>query len=72
MLSAYKGQWTDIDLTGSLDPPKDLFVEIRCLQDAGEVQTEFGTLNLTSNSQHYVREADVQNLIAQGLVQRIN
>ena len=42
MLSAYKGQWTDIDLTGSLEPPKDLFIDVRVLKDAGEIQTEYG------------------------------
>jgi GINS complex subunit 1 len=42
MLSSYKGQWTDIDLTGSLGPPKDLFIDVRVLKDAGEIQTEYG------------------------------
>lgn len=42
MLAAYKGQWTDIDLTGSLEPPRDLFVDVRVLKDAGEIQTEYG------------------------------
>lgn len=42
MLAAYKGYWTDIDLTGGLDPPKDLFIDVRVLKDAGEVQTEYG------------------------------
>lgn len=42
MLSAYKGQWTDVDLTGSLEPPRDLFVDVRVLKDAGEIQTEYG------------------------------
>lgn len=42
MLAAYKGRWTDIDLTGSLDPPKDLFIDVRVLKDAGEIQTEYG------------------------------
>lgn len=42
MLAAYKGQWTDIDLTGSLEPPKDLFIDVRVLKDAGEIQTEYG------------------------------
>lgn len=42
MLAAYKGQWTNIDLTGSLEPPKDLFVDVRVLKDAGEIQTEYG------------------------------
>lgn len=42
LLAAYKGQWTDIDVTGSLEPPKDLFIDVRVLKDAGEIQTEYG------------------------------
>lgn len=42
MLAAYKGQWTDVDLTGSLEPPRDLFIDVRVLKDAGEIQTEYG------------------------------
>lgn len=44
MLASYKGQWTDIDLTGSLEPPRDLFIDVRVLKDAGEIQTEYGYL----------------------------
>lgn len=46
MLAAYKGQWTDIDLTGTLEPPKDLFIDVRVLKDAGEIQTEYGYVRL--------------------------
>lgn len=42
LLAAYKGQWTDIDLTGALEPPRDLFIDVRVLKDAGEIQTEYG------------------------------
>lgn len=42
LLAALKGQWTDIDLTGSLEPPRDLFIDVRVLKDAGEIQTEYG------------------------------
>lgn len=42
LLATYKGQWTDIDLTGSLNPPRDLFIDVRVLKDAGEIQTEYG------------------------------
>ncbi|KAL2012924.1 hypothetical protein VTN00DRAFT_449 [Thermoascus crustaceus] len=72
MLAAYKGQWTDIDLTGSLEPPKDLFIDVRVLKDAGEIQTEYGAINLTKNSQFYVRQGDVERLIAQGFLQRLS
>ncbi|PTU18338.1 hypothetical protein P175DRAFT_0485762 [Aspergillus ochraceoroseus IBT 24754] len=72
MLATYKGQWTDIDLTGSLEPPKDLFIDVRVLRDAGEIQTEYGVINLTKNSQLYVRQGDVERLIAQGFLERLS
>ena len=72
LLAQYKGQWTDIDLTGSLEPPRDLFVDVRVLKDAGEVQTEYGSINLTKNSQFFVRIGDVERLIAQGYLQRLD
>ncbi|EER39691.1 PSF1 domain-containing protein [Histoplasma capsulatum var. duboisii H88] len=72
MLAAYKGQWIDIDLTGSLEPPKDLFIDVRVLKDAGEIQTEYGAITLTKNSQFYVRLGDVERLIAQGYLQRLS
>ena len=42
LLAMYKGKWTDVDLTGSLEPPRDLFIDVRVLKDAGEIQTEYG------------------------------
>ncbi|KAL4861829.1 hypothetical protein BDV12DRAFT_203632 [Aspergillus spectabilis] len=72
MLATYKGQWTDIDLTGSLEPPRDLFIDVRVLKDAGEIQTEYGVINLTKNSQLYVRHGDVERLIAQGFLERLS
>ena len=42
LLARVKGRWTDVDLTGSLEPPRDLFVDVRVLKDAGEIQTEYG------------------------------
>ena len=71
LLAAYKGRWTDIDLTGSLEPPKDLFIDVRVLRDAGEIQTEYGAITLTKNSQFYVRQGDVERLIAQGYLQKL-
>ncbi|KAK4147736.1 uncharacterized protein C8A04DRAFT_24285 [Dichotomopilus funicola] len=71
LLAAYKGQWTDVDLTGSLEPPRDLFIDVRVLKDAGEIQTEYGAINLTKNSQFYVRQGDVERLIAQGYLQKL-
>ncbi|RVD83001.1 uncharacterized protein DFL_007406 [Arthrobotrys flagrans] len=72
MLAAYKGQWTDIDLTGSLEPPKDLFIDVRVLKDAGEIQTEYGAITLSKNSQFFVRQGDVERLIKQGFLQKLS
>lgn len=71
LLAAYKGQWTDIDLTGGLDPPKDIFIDVRVLRDAGEIQTEYGSITLTRNSQFFVRQGDVERLIQQGYLQKL-
>ncbi|EME87291.1 uncharacterized protein MYCFIDRAFT_75152 [Pseudocercospora fijiensis CIRAD86] len=72
LLAAYKGQWTDIDLTGSLEPPRDIFIDVRVLKDAGEIQTEYGSITLTKNSQFYVRQGDVERLIQQGYLERLS
>jgi GINS complex subunit 1 len=53
MLAGYKGQWTDIDLTGSLEPPRDLFIDVRVLKDAGEIQTEYGYGCPLTRSAHF-------------------
>jgi GINS complex subunit 1 len=42
LLASVKGDWTDIDLTATLDPPSELYVDVRVLKDAGEIQTEYG------------------------------
>ncbi|KAI5855671.1 hypothetical protein BZA05DRAFT_349042 [Tricharina praecox] len=72
LLAAAKGRWTDVDLTGSLEPPRDLFVDVRVLKDAGEIQTEYGAINLTKNSQFFVRQGDVERLIQQGFLQKLS
>ncbi|GAB7360997.1 hypothetical protein MBLNU230_g1040t1 [Neophaeotheca triangularis] len=72
LLAAYKGQWSDVDLTGSLEPPRDVFVDVRVLRDAGEIQTEYGSVVLTRNSQFFVRLGDVERLIQQGYLARLS
>lgn len=71
LLVHVKDSWEEIDLTGAMDPPTDIYVEVRCLQDAGEIQTEYGVFDLSKNSQFYVKRSDVQRLIQQGLVELI-
>lgn len=66
LLAAYKGQWTDIDLTGSLEPPRDLFIDVRVLKDAGEIQTEYGYV-VHSRSHALVGPALISSITAQSL-----
>lgn len=42
LVAALKGRWTDVDLTGSLEPPRDLFIDVRVVRDAGVIETEYG------------------------------
>lgn len=65
------GALADIDLSGSLNPPSDVFIDVRVLKDAGEIQTEYGVFNLIKDSQFFVRQSDVERLIQQGYLQKI-
>jgi GINS complex subunit 1 len=70
-LVEYKSNFPEVDLSGSLDPPSDVFIDVRVLKDVGEIQTEYGVFNLTKDSQFFVRKADVERLIQQGYLQKI-
>lgn len=37
LVTTWKGQWLDIDIGSSLTPPKDIFIEVRVLEECGEV-----------------------------------
>jgi len=60
-----------LDLTKDLNPPKNLYIEIRILKDC-EVKIGQDTLTLISNSTHYVRRQDVEALIRTGEVEHIS
>ncbi|EHN03207.1 Psf1p [Saccharomyces cerevisiae x Saccharomyces kudriavzevii VIN7] len=49
------GDLADIDLSGSLVPPSDVFIDVRVLKDAGEIQTEYGVFNLIKDSQFFCK-----------------
>lgn len=67
----FKSGFADIDLSGDLEPPTDIFIDVRVLKDGGEVQTEYGVFNLIKDSQFYVRKSDVDRLIQQGYLEEI-
>ena len=43
-----------------MEPPKDLYVEIRVINDCGEIITQDGIVNLEKNTIHFLRKADVK------------
>lgn len=71
LLLNYKSNFGDIDLSGDLLPPQDIFIDVRVLKDGGEVTTEFGVFNIVKDSQFYVRKLDVERLIQQGYLEKI-
>lgn len=70
LLAAYKGQWTDIDLTGSVEPPTDLFIDVRVLKDAGEIQTEYGYVLFFSFSYIFLRLFSLLILVGSSICPR--
>jgi len=71
-MTQYRMHFLDLDLNSSLLPPKELFVEVRVLEDCGRIQTEYGTVNLVKNSQHYLRRTDVERLVQQGYLKHLD
>lgn len=67
----FKSGFSDIDLSVDLEPPQDIFIDVRVLKNGGEVQTEYGVFNLIKDSQFYVRKSDVDRLISQGYLEEI-
>ena len=57
-----------LDLAG---PPKDLFVEVRVLQNLGEIGLSNGSfVRLDRGTTHFLKRTDVDPLIRRGLVKR--
>lgn len=71
VVANYKANFPDLDLSGDLEPPTSIFVDVRVLKDGGEVQTEYGVFNLIKDSQFYVRKSDVERLIQQGYLEEL-
>lgn len=54
-------------------PPEDVFVTVRVLKDAGEVETAEGArLSLTRGSQYYLPREDVETLVLQGYLEVVS
>ncbi|KAK2147299.1 hypothetical protein LSH36_561g03098 [Paralvinella palmiformis] len=59
-----------LDLTQDLKPPKSLYIEVRCLMDHGEFETQDGgVILLKKNSQHFLLRSECEHLIRQGVLE---
>ncbi|ESO91986.1 hypothetical protein LOTGIDRAFT_233274 [Lottia gigantea] len=64
------GDGGGLDLTQDIKPPKTLFIEVRCLVDHGEFETQDGNiLVLKKNSQHFLLRSECEHLIRQGILE---
>lgn len=70
LLGAY-GDSVELDLTADAQPPKDLYVEVRVLADCGSVVTDSGPVTLKPGTAHFLKRADVEPLIRQGLLEHV-
>ena len=70
LVANYQEQFPiELNLLTDLEPPKDLYIEIRVLEDCGEVLTTDGdVLKLEKNNTLLVRRQDVEHLIRQNMV----
>ncbi|OEL21631.1 DNA replication complex GINS protein PSF1 [Dichanthelium oligosanthes] len=59
----------DIDLTVDMVPPKDPYIQVRVLEDIGEVSLGDHSVSLTKNSLHFLRRTDAEQFISQGLME---
>ncbi|CAL1297177.1 unnamed protein product [Larinioides sclopetarius] len=61
-----------LDLFTNMQPPKSLFIQVRCLCDYGDFETSDGnTVVLTKNSTHFLQRTDCEKLIHQGVLEHI-
>ena len=62
---------TGIDITKLMNPPKKLKVQVKVLQDIGQLETENGCVNFVKNSVQNVNLSDVEIFIRRNQMQII-
>ena len=56
-----------MDLTTTLEPPRALYVEVRVIEEVGEVYLpDTGTVNLAKDTVHYLKKSDIDCFLKQG------
>ncbi|KAM3142103.1 hypothetical protein pb186bvf_005757 [Paramecium bursaria] len=71
LVKSYEREIGD-DVSVKILPPSEVFIQIRVLKDIGKIVTNDGQiLDLTPNTQHYVKRSDVQKFLQDGKVIKI-
>ena len=61
-----------VDLMTDQTPPKSLFIEVRCVQDYGELEMEDGSnIKLKKNTQLFLPRSQCEQLIRQGILEHV-
>lgn len=61
-----------LDLTEYSQPPKTLHIEVRCLEDYGDLETDNGTVvQLKKGRHYYLLRSQCEQLIRQGILEHI-
>lgn len=71
IIGNYKGEYMELDIGGLLKPPRELYVEVRVLQNCGEIVTCTGPVRLSKDSQHYLKRSDIESLISAGYLKHV-
>ena len=62
----------NLDITTSLEPPKDLFVEVKVMEEIGEIYLpESGSINLKKNTIHFIRKNEIEQFLKTGQLELI-
>lgn len=61
----------ELDLTVDFVPPKDPYIQVRVLDDIGEVLLSDKSANLTRHSIHFLKRTDAEQFISQGLMEEL-
>ena len=57
----------DFDLTKNYQPPKEIYIEVRALQDINNLKTFEGEINVVKNHTYSFRKNDIEHYIRKGL-----
>ena len=74
LVNKYQGRRGGVGLNLTLDPtpPRDHKVQVRVLEDYGEIVTRDGTVDLSKNTVHLLWRDEAQPLITEGVLEKLD